>query len=350
MLTEETPIRQLLIEQAVLAVQNGASIRAASRAFHISTNTIRDACKTASVVPSWIRQKQLCDNVPEGLRRCKTCNQVKLLSTGFGKTGNVFKRECHSCLGKRVWRLRQAKRADNRCVDCSKALENYRKSRCSDCQKARNKKLKNNRETQKRKDESIKKYGPNGYVHPNQVDVPPNSKRCAKCKEVKARTEFRKVYCKTCTNKARNEYDKRKREQEGRPEKRRNIGGDIPEGYRRCSGCDRTLPQTTEFFKRRSDRNGYTCYCWTCWAAKNSSRKRSPRWLTYFQWKEIYHIYAEAKERTAATGIPFEVDHVWPLRGKNAWGLHVPWNLNILPRTLNGNKSNREDWYAEGGL
>lgn len=48
-----------------------------------------------------------------------------------------------------------------------------------------------------------------------------------------------------------------------------------------------------------------------------------------------------AKLRGALTGFPWEVDHVIPLRGKTASGLHNPFNLQVIPRSENRRKSNR---------
>lgn len=81
-------------------------------------------------------------------------------------------------------------------------------------------------------------------------------------------------------------------------------------------------------------------------AAQASKRRSSrinaqPPWLNRQQIKEIQWFYATAKELSWLSEEPLQVDHIVPLLGKAVCGLHVPWNLQILPKSANLKKGNR---------
>ena len=71
-----------------------------------------------------------------------------------------------------------------------------------------------------------------------------------------------------------------------------------------------------------------------------SKLNATPNWLTEEHHKDIEQFYWLAKDLCAVTGERYEVDHIVPLQGENVSGLHVPWNLQVLPRDINASKGN----------
>lgn len=69
--------------------------------------------------------------------------------------------------------------------------------------------------------------------------------------------------------------------------------------------------------------------------------KATPKWLTKSHKKEIEYLYQLARDATIMTGEIYHVDHIIPLKNKSVCGLHVPWNLQVLPSDLNLSKSNQ---------
>lgn len=69
--------------------------------------------------------------------------------------------------------------------------------------------------------------------------------------------------------------------------------------------------------------------------------KATPPWLTKEQREEIAGFYKTAKTMSKFHEIKYEVDHIEPLNGKKSRGLHVPWNLAVIPATDNRKKSNK---------
>lgn len=70
------------------------------------------------------------------------------------------------------------------------------------------------------------------------------------------------------------------------------------------------------------------------------NRQATPKWLTKEQKQQIVDIYDHMRDCRATTGEDYHVDHIVPLRGENVCGLHVPWNLQVLPAHVNMSKSN----------
>lgn len=90
------------------------------------------------------------------------------------------------------------------------------------------------------------------------------------------------------------------------------------------------------------------------WRAANKGKTRAqvrkrqarlaqacPSWLSDEQYLEIQRLYTEAFQRELADGVKYEVDHIEPLQGEDRCGLHVLWNLRIVPRTVNRVKGNK---------
>ena len=85
--------------------------------------------------------------------------------------------------------------------------------------------------------------------------------------------------------------------------------------------------------------------CMTCRAESRARRRaaklqRTPSWLTEEHKKQICLLIIKRDRVTRETGIPHHLDHIVPLQGVNVSGLHVPWNMQVLPESENCSKSN----------
>lgn len=72
-------------------------------------------------------------------------------------------------------------------------------------------------------------------------------------------------------------------------------------------------------------------------------RRFMPQWASHAMMRDFYR---ESKRLTKETGIEHHVDHIVPLRGKIVTGLHVPANLQVIPKLVNLQKYNKFDQAA----
>ena len=154
----------------------------------------------------------------------------------------------------------------------------------------------------------------------------------------------------------------------------------IAKGVKTCNACNVELPLSEYPFRTRKRKNGstYKSYRFECRTCKNNravlyraspegkaaaknyrkspagiarakqnkalrdkrSKRATPKWLTPEQRKQIVDIYEHMRDCRVVTGEDYHVDHIVPLRGENVCGLHVPWNLQVLPASVNLAKSN----------
>lgn len=68
---------------------------------------------------------------------------------------------------------------------------------------------------------------------------------------------------------------------------------------------------------------------------------RTPKWLNEDHFWMMQQAYELAALRTKVFGFSWHVDHIIPLRGKTVSGLHVPWNLQVIPGIDNMKKANK---------
>lgn len=71
-----------------------------------------------------------------------------------------------------------------------------------------------------------------------------------------------------------------------------------------------------------------------CSEYRAKKRQAMPAWLTKYDRDEIKRIYS-----VVPSG--YHVDHIVPIQGENVCGLHVPWNLQYLPKYQNESKGNK---------
>jgi hypothetical protein len=73
---------------------------------------------------------------------------------------------------------------------------------------------------------------------------------------------------------------------------------------------------------------------------RRRNKKATPAWLTADEHRQIAAIYKQAAALNNGKA-KYAVDHIYPIRGRDVCGLHVPWNLQILDAAENARKNNK---------
>ena len=169
------------------------------------------------------------------------------------------------------------------------------------------------------------------------------TKVCSSCKELKPLLEFHKrsispdglnASCKSCRSRIRKSYQSQKNYNKAYRERHRD---DLLESKRLWDASNRE--HINSYRKAYRKKNPTKHREWD--ARKRASRlQRIPKWLNAEQKEEIKQFYWLRDDIVTITGELYEVDHIVPLQGREVCGLHVPWNLQILPSDLNNKKNN----------
>ncbi len=96
---------------------------------------------------------------------------------------------------------------------------------------------------------------------------------------------------------------------------------------------DKIRASWREYYRRTKDKHTLRAAQRQAWV-----RQATPKWADM---KAIAAVYDQRIEMSAASGIPHHVDHIVPVRGKNVCGLHVHWNLRVIPGKENLSKSGK---------
>jgi hypothetical protein len=199
-------------------------------------------------------------------------------------------------------------------------------------------------------------------------------KRCPRCDTNKTYPEFRKnrsakdgydTYCKVCRKgMADPEYHKRyfqthRKEFKVYAEKCNDKFGEKHKANKRQSYLDNReaillekkkyyLENKESILEYKSSYQKANRYKKNAIEAKRhtSKLKRTPLWLTKDQLDQIEHFYWLSRDLYNVTGQKYNVDHIVPLQGKGVCGLHVPWNLQVLPVDINIAKGNKFDGWS----
>lgn len=161
-----------------------------------------------------------------------------------------------------------------------------------------------------------------------------NAKKCCRCDTLKDRLSFNKdnsfndglrPFCRECSRlewKARYEQNKSSESIRKRKYYKNNKKA--------------ILEKTSAWLKNNREYGRYKVAL-----RRSLGKKAAPPWLDKIHLMQIKWYYQASEMMSKTTGVPYEVDHIYPLKGANFSGLHVPWNLRIIKSSENRSKGNK---------
>lgn len=148
-------------------------------------------------------------------------------------------------------------------------------------------------------------------------------------------------YCKSCVSAYKKEYYARNKQ--SILEIRKNYYD---------SNKDKVSKNVKEYRERNKDKiieyqsNYRVKYRFKLTALKRkydmAKLQATPKCLTKVDFEAIAEFYKEV-ELLSSDKNKFHVDHIVPIQSKIVCGLHVPWNLRVIPHKENLRKSNKLD-------
>ena len=183
-------------------------------------------------------------------------------------------------------------------------------------------------------------------------------KTCSKCMIEKPESLFYKKSekrggklrsdCKDCTNATVAKWQKANRDKVRgyvRKSCKKAYDADPEKGREKARAGREKNPENKREIVRKSYRKIYSDRHPAERARINANasarRRASPDWLDAIQRAQIMEFYDVARAVSTQTGIKHHVDHIIPIKGECVSGLNVPWNLQVIPASMNCAKKNK---------
>ncbi len=271
---------------------------------------LQSRCKSCNVEYRAERPRKVFEAYPE-FKTCNKCNQ-NLPSSDFTKKSGSSDGLGYTC--RACERLRHERRA----AAPKKIVEAKVCSACGDFKAI--------------SEFSVHKYMVDGHssickkcdlqAHKDIALVEkiiPAFKKCPKCNAVKPHFEYGK--CST---------------------RRDGLQYSCLECGRRDAKEDRQKnPERAKKKSKKWRQNNPEKHCALVSKRRAAKMKATPPWVKDEHIAEIDFLYWFSSKINGLHGHSYEVDHTHALRGENFSGLHVPWNLRVMPSSANARKSNK---------